>query len=397
VIGGDDNDTVDDTAGLGVRVSDSQGDNTLARGKGTTLDTRVYTPPARERAEWIPPRDWGRHTFWFPWAGYSSDLGGVFGIHAESEGYGFRKDPWANKHTVRLAYATRAGALGGDYRGRFRHENSRAESGLYLRLSGLDVLHFYGFGNETVDPEDDDYYQVKHTEYIFEPSHTRPLGALDASLRVLAKYTKTNLDEDRYIASAPPYGSGDFFEAGAGAGLALDTRDAPALPSRGVFAAVNGTVFPEVGQVEETFGALDGELLLFQSLPVPATPVLALRAAGKKLWGAFPWHEAAFLGGRRSVRGLASQRFAGESSVVASAELRIPLGNVFILVPGHFGIFALGDVGRVFVDGESSDQWHTSAGGGLWMSFVDPQNLFSLTVAGSDEDTRFYLALGMAY
>jgi hypothetical protein len=31
------------------------------------------------------------------------------------------------------------------------------------------------------------------------------------------------------------------------------------------------------------------------------------------------------------------------------------------------------------------------------MSFVDPQNLFSLTVAGSDEDTRFYLALGMAY
>jgi hypothetical protein len=57
VIGGDGNDTVDDTAGLGVRVSDSQGDNTLARGKGTTLDTRVYTPPARERAEWIPPRD----------------------------------------------------------------------------------------------------------------------------------------------------------------------------------------------------------------------------------------------------------------------------------------------------------------------------------------------------
>ena len=44
------------------------------------------------------------------------------------------------------------------------------------------------------------------------------------------------------------------------------------------------------------YEALDGWAAAFFTLPVPKKPVLALRAGGKKLWGPFPYFDAAFLG-----------------------------------------------------------------------------------------------------
>jgi hypothetical protein len=55
------------------------------------------------------------------------------------------------------------------------------------------------------------------------------------------------------------------------------------------------------------------------------------------------------------------------------------------------------DVGRVFEDRESSDQWHPSAAGGVWISPLAWANTISFTVANSDEETLFYLMLGFHY
>ena len=149
VIGGHGDDFVDDGSGVGLRVSDADSVTVLVRGDGTHLDDRPYTMPTREKAPWIPPRDWGRRNIFYPFIGGNTDLGVLFLLGWQSDGYGFRKDPYADEHTVRVAYATNAGGFGGDYRGEFRRENSRAYSGLYVRASGLDFLHFYGYGNES--------------------------------------------------------------------------------------------------------------------------------------------------------------------------------------------------------------------------------------------------------
>ncbi len=398
VIGGEGGDFIDDTAGTGVRVSDSSGGNRVVRGRGTTLDTRPYTAPPREKAPWIPPRDWGRRNLFIPWIGGNSDLGVLFLATLQSEGYGFRKDPSADEQTLRVGYATRAGSFGADYRGLFRHENSRTATGFYARASGLDILHFYGFGNETSDPGDEGYYKVKHTEYVAEPSlHLTMSEHTTAAVRVSAKYCKTDLDEDRFIALARPYGTSDFFQTGAGAGLSLDTRDSMVLPTSGVHAAIEGTVYPPIGAVESTFGELHAEASVYRSMPVFSAPTLALRAGGKQVWGTYPWHEAAYIGGGDSVRGFAQQRFAGDASLYGSAELRIPVTGIYLFVPGRLGVFALGDTGRVFLDGESSHRWHAAAGGGMWVSFLNPENTISISIAASDEDTRVYVHAGLAF
>jgi len=48
-------------------------------------------------------------------------------------------------------------------------------------------------------------------------------------------------------------------------------------------------------------------------------------------------------------------------------------------------------VGRVFLDGESSDRWHSAAGGGLWITRPGTGSAFSFSVADGDEGTRYYL------
>jgi hypothetical protein len=398
VIGGDGNDVYNDAAGTGLHISDAAGENHVVRGSGTRVDTRTYVPPRREKAPWIPPRDWGRKNIFIPWIGGNSDLGVLFLGSLQTERYGFRKHPYASRQTFRLGYATEAGAFGGDYRGEFIRENSETRYGLYVRASGLDVLHFFGFGNETLNPEEEDFYKVKHTEYTVEPSMVTPLGnAWTATLRLRAKYSKTNLDEDRFITTAPPYGSEDFFQAGAGAGVMIDTRDSERAARRGLRASADGNVYPALGGVEETFGEVHAEAAYYQPIPFASTPVFALRAGGRQVWGPYPWHEAATVGGAASIRGFAQQRFAGDSSLYGSAELRIPLARMYILVPGSFGLFGFGDAGRVFLDEESSDRWHTGAGGGAWFSFASPDNTASVSIAGSDEGTRIYIHAGLAF
>lgn len=398
VIGGDGDDFVDDTAGTRLHISDASGANTVLRGSGTKLDTGTYTPPARAKADWIPPRDWGRRTLFVPWIGGNSDLGVLFLASLQSRGYGFRKDPYADKQTLRIGYATRAGSFGGDYRGEFRHEDTRMATGLYLRASGLDFLHFYGYGNETEAPGDEDYFKVKHTEYVLEPSLLLPVGQhWTATLRVNAKYTKTDLEPDRFITTAPPYGAEDFFQTGAGAGLSIDTRNAEVGATRGCLFTVDGTVFPEVGAVESTFGEVHAEASIIQPVSIPLSPMLALQAGGRKVWGTYPYHEAAYVGGGSTVRGFPQQRFAGDASLYGNAEIRIPIARIYIFVPGSLGVYALGDAGRVFLEGESSEKWHTAAGGGVWFNFLNPANMVSISIASSVEGTGVYIHSGFAF
>jgi hemolysin activation/secretion protein len=103
------------------------------------------------------------------------------------------------------------------------------------------------------------------------------------------------------------------------------------------------------------------------------------------------------VGGASTVRGLREQRYAGDGALYGNAELRLRLGRFFAVLPGDYGVFGLADVGRVFLDGESSDTWHTGAGGGIWFDFLERANTISVAVARGDNRTAFYLRAGFAY
>jgi hypothetical protein len=126
-------------------------------------------------------------------------------------------------------------------------------------------------------------------------------------------------------------------------------------------------------------------------------PTLALRVGGKRVWGRFPYQQAAYIGGNSTVRLGRENRYAGDASVYAGAELRLFLTKFYLFVPGRFGVFGLGDVGRVYLEGESSDLWHAAGGGGVWASFLDPANTISLALSRSAERTGVYFRVGFGF
>jgi hypothetical protein len=55
------------------------------------------------------------------------------------------------------------------------------------------------------------------------------------------------------------------------------------------------------------------------------------------------------------------------------------------------------DIGRVYLDGESSDTWHHGAGGGLFYVTPGRHSLFSLQYARSEGNSAFYIRAGLKF
>jgi hemolysin activation/secretion protein len=182
---------------------------------------------------------------------------------------------------------------------------------------------------------------------------------------------------------------GHFAQLSFRVGVEVDTRDHTKVYGPGIHIRLEGSIIPEVLDIESTFGAIRGDIAGF--LELTQRLLLAMRVGGKTTFGTVPFQEAAYLGGSETLRGLATNRFAGDAAVFANAELRFALGQASaLLFRGEWGLFIFGDVGRVFVDGEDSDKWHPSAGGGISLSTLERSLLWSLTIAQSEEQATFF-------
>jgi hypothetical protein len=408
VIGGVGDDVLDDSQGGGSRLSDDKGDNRLVKGPGSSHDDRPYEPPPPPKnAPWVPPRDFGSEAWRVPYFAYNSDLGLFLGTGLEKQLYGFRKHPFAASHTFRAGWAFKASTGRADYRGLFPRENSASSFGLAAYASGLETLRFYGLGNETASTGDDDFYKAKEAQYLLYPSYNWSLGkTANLTLGPVLRYSESRTGTGTFIQEAQPYGFGRFGQVAAHAAFVVDGRDNPQYPRRGVVFAVRGTLSPEAWDLEETFGAVGGNLNAYLSGGQWVT--LALRGGGRRVFGDYPFRDAAYLGGGGlakvllqepgfTLRGYRASRFGGDGSVYGNSDLRLRLGRITLIVPCQIGVFGLFDVGRVWLKGETSDTWHTSYGGGIWISLLNYRNTLSAYVAHSKEDNIVHVGGGFTF
>jgi hypothetical protein len=144
------------------------------------------------------------------------------------------------------------------------------------------------------------------------------------------------------------------------------------------------------------YESLEGTATGFVTIPVLTKPVIALRGGGKKLYGSFPYFDAAFIGGGNSFRTEHRQRYAGDASLFGSAELRVPIIRFPTLVPTDVGVLGFTDAARVYVDGESPGGWHTAAGGGFWVGAVNAATNVNVLFTNRS-NRRVIVSLGFAY
>jgi hypothetical protein len=427
VVGDGGDDLLDDSRGGGARYYDSEGQDRLLGTKDTVWDRRPYQPPPGPAGSpWIVPRDWGRDWYPVPWLGYGSDTGVFLGGGLTRLGYGFRQQPFASRQTLRAGWALAANQPRVEYDGVFHRQNAKTELGVTARYSGLDVLRYYGYGNDTTATEPDEHYKVRHQQAVLAPSLTFALArGLGLTLAPVLRYAATERGS-RLVDAEKPYGAGDFGQAGGSVRLRLDTRRGPGTaasqvtlgslgsvgyPTRGVLIEATSTVFPSVWDVKTAYGWVEGSAATYLSVGARARATLALRTGGRQMFGGgagttrerYPFFDLATLGGggllsgTDTLRGFRQNRFIGDRSLYGNAELRLYLSRFFMALPGEWGLVGFADGGRVWLDGERSDTWHTSYGGGLWIALLSRANAVAATVARSDERTVVYIRAGFSF
>jgi hypothetical protein len=389
---------VDSSRGNRVRFYDEPGAPERVQGSSEKVDRRPFTLPPREEGE-LPPRDWGKRWTATSWISYGPDLGFLLAAGRTLTTYGFRKLPYANRHRFRGGFATGPKTFRFDYRGDYRRENSDVYPELAAGASGIEAISFRGFGNETEAPGDNDFYRVTQDVYAIQPSLV--VGVADSTsiqFGPFLKYSYTDDRPDRFLATLGDlYGTRNFGEIGGMLAFHHDSRDYAGAPTKGLFLEGVGRLFPAVWDVDSTFGFLQGEARTYLSIAVPLAPTFAFRAGGKKLWGHYPFFESAFIGGGSTVRLGTVNRYAGDASAYGSAELRLSLARLNLILPSRLSVFGLADVGRVFLEGESSDTWHSAFGGGVAVSYLERAYTFSLAVASGEERTGVYVQAGFGF
>ena len=395
VSGAGDDVLVDSTGTGGTRFYDDQGTNSTEGSRPIDLNTKRYDEWIGSDTNRYPPREWGSWTRPIPWLEVSSDLGLFIGAGLRRTTYGFRKEPYASEMRVRAGYATAAQAGRLDFDADVHPENSAHFWRVHAMASGLETLRFYGPGNESPNEGPSDFFRVDQQRYELMPALVVPVGKLEVGLGPLVRFTSTGQNDGRFIATLADTitGGQDFGQVGGRLTLDLDALDRDTLPLRVLHLTAVGEVNPATWDVESTFGSVQAQVEGTVSADTRASPTLALRVGGRKVWGEFPFFESAFVGGSHTVAGYHSNRFAGDASLYGGGLVRLTVGPAPLALPAIWGVFGNYDVGRVYVNGDSPGGWHTGGGGGVWLGFLDRKNSASLGIATSSEGTLLQAGL----
>ncbi|MCW8819113.1 MAG: outer membrane protein assembly factor [Ignavibacteriaceae bacterium] len=415
---------------------DSDATTTFGQGNYSLIDTTVVEEPADERTKYdMMPRDYGREfdaSIANLQLDYAPEYGAFLGWGVILEDYGFRKEPY--NYTMKLGGGLASGSDSKiryklTYNGDFRSFIDGTELHIDAGTTGLEVINFYGFGNDSSFDTalyDENDFEIKQQLSWLRSTLIFPANS-DFQFRAGLRATVVDLDVEpgSRLEAMNPNGIDEDFTAGFTAGFRYDNRECGRKVSvsprqqlgrlvsgstscgttalSGTVLDVEGSYYPEFLGNSSAFGKVKAEgtvYLPFFSLP---NSRLAMRVGGEKIWGDFPFYEAAYLGGSKSLRGYDKQRFAGDASLYANSELRLYLGSFKFLVPVLFGPLAFIDTGRVYYDGDASGGWHTGYGGGLWFGFIE--NRYALSVAygrGVDSarltnDAGIYVRTGFSF
>lgn len=337
-----------------------------------------------------------------------SSVGPVLGLHSQrglgpypvigiaQYSYGFRTVPYSLMKEADLAYS----AASNRFRIRTaidkRFEGSDVHIPVNASMSQFEVVHFHGFGNDLPDLRGR-FFDLRQRQWQFRPAVGLSLNPVsDVSIGPVVRYTTTDSLGNRFISQLDPYGFKKFGQAGLQLKTHYETRYvSDTLKPRAI---VNFTAsgYPGMWDVAKPYQSLDAWAATFFTIPIPNKPVLALRAGGKKLWGDFPYFDAALLGGSESFRTEDRSRWAGDASLYGTTELRVPIARFPFILPLDVGAIGFADAGRVYMNGDSPGGWHTAAGGGFWVGALDPGK--SITVLFTNRSGhRVVTNIGLAF
>jgi hypothetical protein len=366
------------------------------------LDTLFDRRPWEKKNGALVPPEIDEGAKYLPIAGLSfqNSIGITPRVGVVRYGYGFAQRPYASMVKLEGEYGIKYHGFRVGVSADKRLESSPVHFMAVARMSDLEVVNFHGFGNAAIDSGDvSTYFEVHQRQWLFHPAIALAIGSrMDISLGPVIQHSGTDSARSRYLSATQPYGFGTFTQAGMQLGAQYQWRDVPndeEHTHHRVLVEVIGRYFAPMMDVRSAFESAAITIGTSLTLPVPTHPLLVARAGGKKLYGDFPFSEAATIGGDRTTRYMDTQRYAGDASLYATSELRVPLVHFQFVIPLRMGIVGLAEAGRVYEDGSSPGGWHSRTGEGIWVGRGDasPVVTFARTTEPGRTGVRVRLGL----
>lgn len=282
----------------------------------------------------------------------------------------------AASHGVQLNYSLNQKAPSVAYRGLVREALGRWDLVLQADFDWIRWYNFYGLGNETtILKYDNDFYRLRTREASAGVGIARNAGRHHRiSLTASARTIEVNIDPERFAFQPfnPKYPSllerREF--AGVEAAWQFQKVDDALLPSRGI--EVNGQVAHVLNLGEErSITRLSGIINWY--LPIAGHLVWHNMTGAQHVGGQPEFYQYAAIGGTL-LRGFRRERFWGRTAVHQNNELYYSFP---LRWNSRGGFLAFYDVGRVFMEEEDSQTWHSGFGGGI---ILIPRNRVSVAV-----------------
>ncbi len=341
---------------------------------------------------------------------------------------GFRKVPYAARHTLTGRYAIKSGSFDFDYKGEFADVLGKWDYVMTLDINQPSYAEFfYGFGNKTrsdedIRDEDNQFYRARYSQWQFHPKLRGNFGAHELQLggywrSVEVKTSNNDEEPNRFILSyADLVGRGSdsnspLLDVGrnylaAVASYSFDTRDSEFVPRKGFRFHLMGKSVSQIGDEKNNYQHFSSDAAFYLSTGGILNTTLAVRAGGAVNTGDFEFYQGNHLGGLRNLRGYRIYRFNGDQSFYQNTELRIKMADFRTnLFPGQVGINLFHDIGRVWADNPDEiledpdlEDWHRGYGGGLWVAPFGRTVIAGEFATSEDEGNNvFMLRLGFMF
>lgn len=345
------------------------------------------------------------YNVWMPLAtaALNKDDGFLLGLGFQYTGHdGFRKLPYSTLQQVMITHSFATDAFRIKYNGEWIDAFGKTDFVMRANIQSPDnTVNFFGLGNESALNKFQGYrtfYRTRYDIYQFDPAlrwHTGKNSNLSFGPSLQFYHLSLEDNKGRFINQQSLIHSYDSLTVNkdkAHVGLILNyttnQRDNNILPTKGFYFTVTAQGYTGLNSYSKSFVQILPEFTYYQKLTPGGAIVLSDRIGGGVGFGQAAFYQSMFLGGQGNLLGYLANRFAGKQMVFNNLQGRIKLADIAsYIIPGQLGLVGFYDAGRVWIDNEHSDKWHTGTGGGLYFA---PASLTVLQILASHSSEGWY-------
>ena len=320
---------------------------------------------------------------------------------------GFVRNPFTSQHKLIGNYYFSTSGFNLRYNGEFAKVIGNVNlivEGLFTDANYAD--NFFGFGNETVfdDDKDLDFYRIRQSTFIGSLGF-QYRGRQGATAFIKASYASIELEDTPERILTNQFGlttqNSNFFDrknfVGVTANYSFENNNDKAYPTLGMHFELESNFNININDSNRTVFSLKPSLGFIRNLTKDHKLVLASKVVSHINFGDqedLEIYQTARIGSNNGLRGFNNERFSGKSSLLSSSDLRFNFRELKSgFLPFNIGFFGGFDVGRVWIENDTSDIWHTSVGGGFWLTIAE-QLSGQIGYFGSDDGGILNFKLG---